>query len=130
MTEPPEGWGPVLTIKVRRAGTLWAAWTDDVHGVLVHGHSLAEVLQKFPAAKAEVERALAEGVVEAEPHGDRRIEKIARAIAYADSEAFILASSDSSELSHATDHAWREWIPHALAVQAAIDEAAEAEPHG
>jgi hypothetical protein len=44
-------WGPILTIKVSRSGTLWAAWTDDVFGVLVHGHSLAEVLEKFSAAK-------------------------------------------------------------------------------
>jgi hypothetical protein len=50
MTEPPKGWGPILTIKVSRSGTLWAAWTDDVKGVLVHGHSLAEALEKFPAA--------------------------------------------------------------------------------
>jgi hypothetical protein len=65
MAEPPKSWGPILTIKVGRSGTLWYAWTDDVKGVLVHGHSLAEVLEKFPAAKAEVERARAE----AEPHG-------------------------------------------------------------
>jgi hypothetical protein len=60
---------------------------------------------------------------------DRRIEKIARAIAYADSEAFILASSDSSELSHATDRAWREWVPHAQAALAAIEAIAEDETH-
>lgn len=56
----PECWGPILTIKVSQCGSLWAAWTDDVHGVLVHGYSLAEVLEKFPTAKDEVERARAE----------------------------------------------------------------------
>lgn len=55
--KPESMWGPILTIKVSQSGTLWAAWTDDVFGVLVHGHSLAEVLEKFPAAKEEVERA-------------------------------------------------------------------------
>jgi hypothetical protein len=54
--QPKNMWGPILTIKVSRSGTLWAAWTDDVFGVLVHGHSLAEVLEKFPAAKEEIER--------------------------------------------------------------------------
>ncbi len=56
---PPPLWVPILTIKVSRRDNLWAAWRDDVRGVLVCGHSLAEVLEKFPAAHAEVEAARA-----------------------------------------------------------------------
>ncbi len=60
-TTIPEGWAPILTIKVSQRGAFWAAWTDEPNGVLVYGYSLAEVLQKFPTAKSEVERARAEG---------------------------------------------------------------------
>ncbi len=52
----PEGWGPILTIKVSQCAGLWAAWTDEPSDVLVHGHSLVEVIQKFLAAKTSTDR--------------------------------------------------------------------------
>lgn len=44
---------------------------------------------------------------------DAEIEAAARAIALADSIEYIKATSDASELGHASDSGWADWMPHA-----------------
>lgn len=47
-----------------------------------------------------------------EPLDDAALEKAARAFALSDSTAYILATSDSSQLGHANDGAWKEYLEH------------------
>lgn len=44
------------------------------------------------------------------------LEQIARVLAYEDSRQEILATSDESELHHAGDGNWKDWLPHAKAM--------------
>lgn len=44
------------------------------------------------------------------------LEQIARVLAFEDSRQYILATSDDSELHHAGDGNWNDFLPHAKAV--------------
>jgi len=46
-------------------------------------------------------------------------ELAARILALADSREHILATSDASELHHASDAGWKDWLPHVDALRAA-----------
>ncbi len=48
---PEPMWKWVSTIKVARDKAKFAAWEDNPNGILVHGTTLAETLQKFAEAK-------------------------------------------------------------------------------
>jgi hypothetical protein len=57
---------PVATLNIFREGDLWTVTSDTLKGLIVHGHSLAEVLARVPVAGSDLWEVMTEDARETE----------------------------------------------------------------